>query len=43
VEGTPAEEDVRDKYDPDQPVEERQQVRKSMRDLQREIAGTWWI
>ncbi|KAI9706855.1 MAG: nuclear protein [Bogoriella megaspora] len=29
--------DVRNKYDPDQPIEERQAVRKSFRDLQRDI------
>ena len=34
------EEDARRYYDPDQPIEERREIRKTYRDLERRLAGT---
>ena len=36
---TQRERDVKDVYDPDQPMEERQQIRKSLRELHRDLNG----
>ena len=35
----PRERDVKDVYDPDQPIEKRQQIRKSLRELHRDLNG----